>query len=142
MSCSLSEGEAVMSRAASEADVLGVNGSGPPGVKTTSHSRFAHSLMALNVSLKFSLFGTRYKISSVTRQPVRGSVRRQCGEQHRASGSRRTLRSHAAYRSGCGYTECPSFSGWSPLAGPGCLGWTARPVWQKAGRSTPTERER
>lgn len=27
--------------------------------------------MALNVSLKFSLFGTRYKISSVTRQPVR-----------------------------------------------------------------------
>lgn len=26
--------------------------------------------MALNVSLKFSLFGTRYKISSVTRQPA------------------------------------------------------------------------
>ncbi len=33
------------------------------------HIRFAQSLMALNVSLKFSLFGTRYKISSVTRQP-------------------------------------------------------------------------
>lgn len=33
--------------------------------------RFAQSLMALNVSLKFSLFGTRYKISSVTRQPLR-----------------------------------------------------------------------
>lgn len=33
--------------------------------------RFAHSLMALNVNLKFSLFGTKYKISSVTRQPVK-----------------------------------------------------------------------
>lgn len=31
--------------------------------------RLAHSLMALNVSLKFSLFGTKYNISSVTRQP-------------------------------------------------------------------------
>lgn len=27
--------------------------------------------MALNVNLKFSLFGTKYKISSVTRQPVK-----------------------------------------------------------------------
>lgn len=128
------------------ADVLGVNGFSPPDVKKTSHSRFAHSLMALSVSLKFSLFGTRYKISSVTRQPVRGSVRQvithQCGEQRRASSSCQTLRSHAVYRSGCGYTECPSFSGWSLLAGPGCLGWTVRPVWQKASRSTPTERER
>lgn len=39
------------------------------------HIRFAQSLMALNVNLKFSLFGTRYKISSVTRQPVRQNVR-------------------------------------------------------------------
>lgn len=31
--------------------------------------------MALSVSLKFSLFGTKYKISSVTRQPVGGTRR-------------------------------------------------------------------
>lgn len=40
-----------------------MNGKGHLGL------RLAHSLMALNVSLKFSLFGTKYNISSVTRQP-------------------------------------------------------------------------
>lgn len=42
--------------------------------------RFAQSLMALNVSLKFSLFGTRYKISSVTRQPVRKKKKKRRSE--------------------------------------------------------------
>lgn len=33
------------------------------------YSRLAHSLMALRVSLKFSMLGTRCRISSVTLQP-------------------------------------------------------------------------
>lgn len=35
----------------------------------TLNIRFAHSLMALRVSLKFSMLGTRCRISSVTLQP-------------------------------------------------------------------------
>lgn len=45
--------------------------------------RLAHSLMALNVSLKFSLFGTRYRISSVTRQP--GGTRRRAFKRGRGA---------------------------------------------------------
>lgn len=49
--------------------------------------RFAHSLMALSVSLKFSLFGTRYKISSVTRQPVRKKKKKKINIKSTVKGS-------------------------------------------------------
>lgn len=38
--------------------------------KTMRSLRFAHSLMALRVSLKLSMLGTRWRISSVTLQPT------------------------------------------------------------------------
>lgn len=121
-----------------------MNGKGRLGL------RLAHSLMALNVSLKFSLFGTKYNISSVTRQP--GKRKQQNTKPLKFKG-RFTLTGNVSvhnlnapvwecngkYHWDCGCIEYPDFSGWSLPGGPGCLGWKARPVWQTAGQSKATE---
>ena len=43
--------------------------------KSLQHSLFAHSFTALKVSRKFSILGTKCRISSVTRQPEKDHIK-------------------------------------------------------------------
>lgn len=119
-----------------------MNGKGRLGL------RLAHSLMALNVSLKFSLFGTKYNISSVTRQPGKRKQQKPLkfkgifsltGNVSVHNLNAPVWKRNGMYHWDCGCIEYPDFSGWSLPGGPGCLGWMARPVWQTAGQSKARE---